>query len=128
MSLRQQANADLIGIVGSVSDFGWPITVTSPAGVELAMVGLSTDIGTTLDPETSLPVSGRRASVALAIATLTAGGMTLPEGVYDKNSKPWLVTFADISGTVMTFKVIQTHPDRAIGLITCIVERYLRAG
>lgn len=128
MSLRLQAAADMLGIVESTSDFGWSITVTSPAGVELAMTGLSTDIGTTLDPETGLPVSGRRASVALAMASLTEGGLALPEGVYDKSSKPWLVRFADIGGTSMSFKVIQTHPDRAIGLITCIVERYVHAG
>lgn len=128
MSLRQQANVDMVSIVESTSDFGWPIVVTSPAGVVLSMTGLSTDIGTTLDPETGLPVSGRRASVALAISSLSAGGLEMPQGIYEKTSKPWLVTFADIGGTSYTFKVIQTHPDRALGIITCIVERYVHAG
>lgn len=124
MSLRQQARADMLAIVGSVEDFAWPITVTSPAGVSLSMTGLSTDIGTTLDPQTGLPVSGRRASVALAIASLREGGLDIPHGIYDKTSKPWLVTFADIEGESMAWKVVQTHPDRAMGLVTCIVERY----
>lgn len=128
MSLRQQAAEDLIGIVESSSDFGWPLVVTSPAGVSLAMVGLSTDIGTTLDPETGLPVTGRRASVALAIASLTAGGLTLPEGVYSKSEKPWLVAFDDIGGNAYAWKVISTQPDRAIGCITCVLERYVHAG
>lgn len=128
MSLRQQAHADLISIVESTTDFGMPITVTSPAGVSLAMTGLTTDIGTTLDPETGLPVAGRRASVALVIASLTAGGLTLPEGVYSNTSKPWVITFADINGASYAFKVISTMPDRAAGLITCVLERYVSAG
>lgn len=128
MSLRQQAADDLVGIVESTSGFGWPITVTSPAGVSLAMTGLSTDIGTTLDPETGLPVTGRRASVALSTASLSDGGLDMPMGAYDKSTKPWLVTFDDIGGTEYVWKVIQTMPDRALGLITCVLERYVSAG
>ena len=124
MSLRQQANADMIAIVESVTDFGWPITVTSPAGVSLAMVGLSTDIGVTMDPQTGMPISGRKASVALAIASLIAGGLDIPRGIADRTSKPWRVTFADIGGTSHTFKVVESAPDRAAGLVTLLLEAY----
>lgn len=124
MSLRQQASRDLVAIMESTSDFGWPITVTSPAGATLEMVGLSTDIGTTIDAETGLAVTGRRASAALAIASLLAAGFELPRTISDRSSKPWRVTFADIGGKAHTFKVVESMPDQAIGCITVMLEAY----
>lgn len=127
MSLRERAALDARRIIEDTSGFGWPITVTNPAGQSLAMTGLSTDIGFTINPDTGVAVSGRKASVALAIATLEAAGMGLPYGVGDTKKKPWVIEFADIGGAPHLFKVVETMPDRAIGCITCIVEDYKRS-
>lgn len=125
MSLRAQAAADLLGILEDVDGgFGWAITVTDPTGTTVNMTGFSTDIGTTIDPETGVLVAGRRASVALPIARLTALGLGMPRGVASETSRPWVVTFNDISGAARTYKVSQALPDRAIGCVTCMLEAY----
>lgn len=124
MGLREQAAADLQAIVESTAQFGWPITVTNPAGLAVELTGLSTDIHTTIDPETGQAVSGRRASVALALARLTSSGLGMPKAVADAASKPWVVTFNDIEGMAHTFKVCEAVPDRAIGVVVCMLEAY----
>ena len=125
MSLRDTAAADLLLIIQDAnSGFGWPIAITNPEGVTVTLVGYSTDVGQTIDPETGVPVTGRRASVALPIATLTALGMGLPRAIADAASKPWVVRFQDIHGTTQTFKVQEAMPDRALGIVTCMLETY----
>jgi hypothetical protein len=104
--------------------FGFDITVTDPAAAQGAMVGYSNDIGQMIDPDTGQAVSGRRASVALRISSLVAAGFGLPEGIADSASKPWVVEFLDIGGTAHKFKVQESHPDRTIGAVTCLLERY----
>lgn len=124
MSLREQAAADLQAIVEDSTGFGWPIQVTNPAGLSAALTGLSTDIHTTIDPETGQAVSGRRASIALVLASLTAAELGMPRGIADSGSKPWIVTFDDISGASHTFKIAEALPDRAIGVVVCFLEPY----
>jgi len=125
MGLREQAAADLKTILeDSAAGFGWPITVTDPAGTEAALVGYSTDISELVDPGTGLAVSGRHASIALALASLTAAGLGMPSGVANQHAKPWLVAFDDVAGNAHTFKVSESRPDRAIGVVVCILELY----
>lgn len=124
MSLRAQAEADLAFIVEDPAGFGWAITVTNPAGTSQALTGLSNDIAQAIDPETGQAVSGRTASVALRIATLETVGLGLPTAVASKSSKPWLVTFDDINGAAHTFKVSEVLPDRAIGVVVCMLQVY----
>ncbi len=126
MSLRAQAAADLAAIhADTVGGFGWPITVTSPAGVSAALTGLSTDVHTTIDPETGVAVAGRRASVSLARAHLIAAGLGEPRGIGDRDAKPWRVTFDDVNGATHTFKVLEALPDRALGSVVCILEAWV---
>lgn len=126
MSLRDLAERDLGRILeDSATGFGWPITLTDPAGLtDPGLVGFSDDISQTIDPDTGELVSGRLASVALRISSLIAAGFTVPRGVPDQASKPWVVTFNDINGTAHTFKVRQANPDRALGMVVCILEGY----
>lgn len=123
MGLRDIAAADLKTIVENTDDFGWPVTVTSPAGVSVAMVGLSTDISQTIDPDTGQAISGRNASVSLVMSTLLAAfGGELPRGVSD--GVPWVVRFDDIAGAAHTFKVLEALPDRALGCVVCLLDFY----
>lgn len=125
MSLRQLAESDLGAILeDGTTGFGWPITVVSPAAVSANLTGFSDDISQVIDPDTGQIVSGRLASVALRISSLTSAGLALPQGIADAMQKPWLITFDDINGTSYTFKVMQSNPDRALGLVTCILELY----
>lgn len=125
MSLRQTAETDL-GIIleDDIYGFGWSITVTNPAGLAKVLKGFSNDIAQVIDPDTGQAVSGRLASVAIRIALLTANGLAIPESIADTASKPWLIAFNDINGNGYTFKVQQSNPDRAIGLVVCVLEFY----
>jgi hypothetical protein len=128
MGLRSIAEQDL-GIIleDSATGFGWPITVTDPAGNSGTgpLTGFSDDIAQIIDPDTGQAVSGRLASVALRISSLTAAGLTLPRGIADAGSKPWVVQFDDINGSPYKFKVSQSNPDRALGLVTLLLELYV---
>ena len=125
MNLRQLAEADLGGILEDASNgFGWPISLTDPSGTTAALTGFSDDIAQVIDPETNQAVSGRLASVALRISSITLAGLGLPQGIADASIKPWIVEFNDVNGNAYKFKVMQSNPDRALGLVTLVLEAY----
>lgn len=125
MSLRQLAETDLGRILeDSSTGFGWSIIVTDPAGTSRTLTGFSDDIAQIIDPDTGQAVSGRLASVALRTSSLIAAGLTLPRGIADSGSKPWVIEFDDVNGSAYKFKVAQSNPDRALGLVTCLLELY----
>ena len=125
MNLRVRAEADLGRIMeNSTTGFGWPITVTDPSGNTANLIGLSNDISQLIDPETGQAVSGRLATVALRISSLTEAGLGIPKNVSESQNKPWRVTFDDLQGNSYTFKVIDGNPDRGLGLVTCQLEYY----
>lgn len=125
MGLRQTAEADLSFILeDKVTGFGYDITVTDPLGSSAPLIGFSSDVALTIDPDTGQAVSGRRASVALRISSLITAGLELPRAIADSASKPWVVVFTDINGGSYTFKVQESHPDRALGIVTCMLELY----
>lgn len=123
--LREIAEADLGTILeDSVYGFGYSITVTDPLGEVKTLTGFSNDIAQVIDPDTGEAVSGRFASVALRISSLTAVGLAIPVNIADSKSKPWLIQFNDINGNAFKFKVSKSDPDRAIGIVICILELY----
>jgi len=121
------AEADLATILEDrTGGFGWDITLTDPDGVVYTdLVGMATDISQALDPETGTLVSGHTASVALRISTLKAKGVKeLPQSIADSDLKPWLVSMKDINNLQYVFKVSESRPDRALGIIVCFLEIY----
>lgn len=125
MGLRQQAEADLAFILeDSAGGFGYPITITDPAGAAKSLTGFSDDIAQVVDPDTGEAVSGRLASVTLRISSIYAAGLKLPKGIADTGTKPWTVAFDDINGLPYTFKVSESNPDRALGVVVCLLEAY----
>lgn len=125
MNLRQLAETDLGAILeDSVNGFGWPINLVSPSEDMIPLTGFSNDISQTIDPDTGQAVSGRLASVALRMSSIKAAGWDTPRGVQGSDGKPWLVKFDDILGQPYTFKIVESNPDRGLGLLTCLVEFY----
>ena len=122
MGLREQATLDAQTIIENTDDFGAPVTLTDPAGTEYETKGLPNDIGVSIDPETGQAVSERRASVAFSMLTLDALDLELPVGVTSASAKPWRVSFADARGRLQTWKVVETQPDRTLGVIVCFLE------
>lgn len=125
MGLRAIAEIDLGKVLeDDTTGFGYPITVTDPAGTSVALKGFSNDIGQVIDPDTGQPVSGRAASVAIRIGLLTGAGLGIPSGVVNTVGKPWVIVFDDINGNSFTFKVSESIPDRSIGVVVCMLELY----
>lgn len=126
MSLRDLAESDLGAILeDSAYGFGYSITVTDPAGTTPPpFTGFSNDISQLIDPDTGQAVSGRLASIALRISSLTTAGLGLPVGIADAGSKPWIIEFDDINGNAFKFKVSKSDPDRALGMVICLLELY----
>jgi len=124
MGLRDQASLDAQTFLNDEEGFGWPVTVTDPDGVIVALTGYSNDVAETIDPETGIAVSGRVASVALSLLDLATAGLGIPRSIADSDSAPWVVSFADILGSAHTFKISDANPDRAIGVVTCRLEVY----
>lgn len=125
MNLRDQAEADLgITLEDDVNGFGRSITVTDPDGVTADLIGQTNDIAELIDPNTGQAISGRLASIALRISSLTAKGLGVPIGITDAASKPWIIKFDDINGNPYTFKVKESNRDRGLGIVTCTLEFY----
>lgn len=124
MSLRLRAEADARAIIADTSGFGWAITVQPPAGAgsPLDTTCLSGDIGEAIDPETGSLVSGRKASVVLSTGALADAGLAMPIGVVDTDEEPWRVKLKDTEDTMYYFRIVQTRPDRTIGVIVCMLE------
>jgi hypothetical protein len=120
LGLREQAILDSQAILEDTSGFAWPFTLTSPLGVALELKGFSTDVGHTIDPETGMAVAGRRASVAVSLASL----IFVPVAVADSSEKPWVVSFIDSAGVLGNWKVTEVLPDRAVGVIVLLLEAY----
>lgn len=124
MGLREQAATDARTIVEDTTGFGWPIRLTDPCGRTAEILGLANDIAMTIDPDSGIAVTGRSASIAFSLKALDDAVMDVPVSVADGDSKPWIVEFDDIQGNPHTFKVRESLPDRALGVVLCLLEAY----
>lgn len=123
MSLLDQAALDLRAIITDPAGFGVPVTVTDPDGVTATLVGLQNDVSLSIDPQTGIMISGRRASVAFSIQALAAAGLGEPRAVADGARKPWRVSFTTPTGKALVMKVAEANPDE-LGCIVCLLETY----
>jgi len=125
VGLRQTAEEDLaITLEDADGGFGFAISVTDPAGVIGLLTGQTNDVGQVIDAETGQIVSGRIASVTLRISSLATAGLGIPQGVQESTSKPWIIRFDDINGNAFDFKVAESFPDRALGVVACRLENW----
>lgn len=125
MGLRELAQRHNRQITtNQTTGFAWPIIITDPAGTIGKVSGFGDDISALIDPETGQAISGRLASIAVNINELADKGLGLPVEIHDKKIKPWVVEFDDINGNPHVFKVEKSNPDRALGMVTCLLEFY----
>lgn len=125
MGLRDTAEADLAFIMeDDTHGFGYPIILIAPDGTEYPdLVGFSNDIAEMIDPDTGVAVSGRQASIALRQSTMIARGISpIPNAAKDYTKLPWRVRFDSINGVTETFKMVETFPDNALGVVTYLLE------
>lgn len=122
--LRTQVEADLAFIVeDDVAGFGWPIVLTSPADVATPLVAITTNTMDMSDPDTGTGVAVRRNSVTVRTSSLP--GTTpadYPVAIADPTSKPWRVSYDDLRGNSHIYRVRDTEPDDAVGVIVLHLE------
>lgn len=123
MSLRQRAQRDIARITTNKSHFGWPVVI-SYKGKEYQADCFSNNIGQTFDSDTGTVVSGQTATASISVIELQNKNIPEPVAVYNENRDPYLVSFNDGLGRDFLFKVVDTYPDRTLGLIVCILERF----
>jgi len=126
MNLRALAEQDLgVTLEDKITGFAVDVTVIDPDGLEKILSGTPNDIAFVIDPDTGQAVTGRFAKVTLRISSLTAAGFTsLPVGVPDSTSKPWVIKFKDVNDIDHVFKVESSLPDRTLGVISLTLENY----
>jgi hypothetical protein len=125
MNLRELAALDHRAIVeDSIAGFGREIMLVSPAGLQATLVGFWNDIGQEIDVESGAAVSGRVASVRLANGAVRAAGFSLPRGIADSDSRPWIVSFKGMGGREHKFKIVEVRTDRSIDGVDCFLETY----
>lgn len=125
-NIRTAAEADLaFTLEDNAGGFGWLVNVTDPAGNTADLYGVASEIAELIDPDTGQSVSGRYAKVTLRLASVYASALDgIPRGIPDESSKPWVYKFNDINGNLLTYKVIESRPDRTLGVVTSILEGY----
>ncbi len=101
-----------------------PIAITPPGLPARTLMGWSNDIGLLVDPDTGQAISGRIATVALSIADLAAQNLPIPESEHSTSAKPWVISFLDGQLDNYVFSIVETHPDRTTGIVTCTVDSY----
>jgi len=126
VSLRVQAEADARAILHDANGFSWPIRILDPDGQQAQLLGFANDVAVSLDPETGLAITNRKATIAISIRDLIAAGLEIPKGIADSEREPWTVEFNDINGRPTTAKVSEAMPDRSLGIVTCTLEAFKR--
>jgi hypothetical protein len=124
MSLRDVAYTDLKAIMNDSSGGCDPCTVTAPDDTSDSFQVWSNDISLSIDPGTGVAVAGRQSSVSLLISELIEAGFDDITGETSPSSKPWRITYDDVNGRTVTWRVIESIPDHGSGLLVCMLELY----
>ena len=123
-SLRAQVAADLATTLEG--DWGVPVTVTDPNGKTATLQAQSGDIGVLIDPDTGIPVAGRRAHAVFRLSSLSAAGFRdIPQQASSSSGLPWRIKFNDLGGDTHEFAIRHSWPDRSLGLVVCLVEHWV---
>lgn len=129
MGLRAIAEADLATTLeDAVGGFGVPIIITDPDGNVGNLIGFGNDIAEFIDPDTGQAVTGRMVSAVVRISSLATAqpdALGIPVGIADASKKPWQVQFDDVNGNTINTKVQQSNPDRALGIVSLLLEIYV---
>ena len=125
MNLREIAAVDHAAILSDVSQgFAIPLTITNPAGVSVTLAGFASDVGEVVDPESGIPVIGRRATISFVQDPIVEAGLGPIVAIVDDNRRPWLASFADAHGVVRIYKITGVMPETDLGSLRCSLETY----
>ena len=87
--------------------FGWGFTLTNPLGESQTITGQARHINMLIDMDTGADVQQEQASIVPRLSTITIG----------EPKKDWLVTVKDTAGNEYACYVVESIPDRTMGII-----------
>ena len=87
--------------------FGWEFTLTNPLGESQVITGQARHINMLIDMDTGADVQQEQASVVPRLSTITIG----------EPKKGWLVDVKDTNGNEYNCYVVESFPDRTMGII-----------
>lgn len=119
MNLRDRAEADLEYLLeDSESGFASEITFTIPAvdvytdPVVVKVNGIVNRIGVYIDQDTGLSVQGDTSAITVRLSSLPS-----------EPKQSWLVSFSDITGNIITGKILKPMLDKTLGKATFFLKR-----
>lgn len=93
-------------------------------GTEYVAKGIATRHHLGVDPDTGLTVNSRNVHCTISETLLTAQNYNTRNSKGDVNLVNSFVKYADATGVVRTYKIIEVLPDDSLGLIVCILSSY----
>ncbi|MCK5641704.1 MAG: hypothetical protein KAJ19_12960 [Gammaproteobacteria bacterium] len=115
-SVLELAESDLAITLEDEGGTGRPLTITDPQGNSGSVNGQLIDIGSVIDPNTGMAVSGRFRGVTLRISSLSGQGLGIPEAT--EQGQGWLIT--DPSGE--NLEIHSSAPDRTLGVVSLVLK------
>lgn len=106
MSFVTRSEAFLARSLEDVSAWGVAITLTNPAGTVQELTGQARHISMLLDIESGQEVREEQASVTLRLSSITIG----------EPVKNWKVSVKDSAGDTLSAYVVESFPDRTLGI------------
>lgn len=107
-----------------INDEGQDVTIIHPSGTENTFKCLANDIHLVIDPLTSEAITGRQSTISVSLTDLTTVGFEDIGAVSFSDLKPWVVKLADSVGVERTFKIMETYPDKTLGVSVLFLENY----
>lgn len=92
------------------------MTFTAPNGSTQALDGTYTDVSLGINPETGLPIIGRKISISAHLPDFTTYNPADTAG-------NWKVSFVNNIGETITGYLKNIMPDRTLGMVTATVEK-----
>ena len=109
----------------TIGAFGVDLTLTPPAGSPVSVRGLASKHHLQIDPETGFYVNVKNTHVNISESSLVALSYPIRNANNEVAMKGHVISYADSSGNVASYKIDETRPDETLGLIICILGDYI---
>jgi hypothetical protein len=123
VSLYDRARLDSARILNSPQGFTVPVVLTSPTNVEYSLRGFFIDVNLDIDPQTGLPIVGRKAAITVSVYDANGEEQLVDENPADTAGR-WLATFTNTVGETVTYSCAEKPMyDRTLGQITLLLKK-----
>lgn len=122
MSILEQIKKDTQDILTDVNGWSTSITLTSPDGFTITVMGLHTKHHLAVDTD-GQPVNSKNAHISLSEPSLIAKDYPVRKGG-EVSLTGHRVAVADSTGIPCQYIISENYPDETIGLIVCLLRDF----